>query len=58
MDKTPRDRHKTGQRTGERPRGARAMPKTLAEKHGYKGVEYSVRPTRSSGLELPKSADA
>jgi hypothetical protein len=21
-----------------------AMPKTLAEKHGYKGVEYGVQP--------------
>jgi hypothetical protein len=28
----------------ERPRGDRAMPKTLAEKRGYKGVEYGVQP--------------
>jgi hypothetical protein len=44
MDKTPCDRHRTRQKMVERPRGIRAMPKTLAEKHGYKGVEYGVQP--------------
>ena len=28
----------------ERPRGDRAMPKTLAERRGYKGMEYGVQP--------------